>query len=106
MLITIAEAASVMGMMGGIAGMLVGSFAPSLTTGLYAPEGPEPPPTFNPVIWGAQKGTRRRNCFWRWWGCARILVRPVHNLAAQNDDTAVDDHGCGLEGDAWSLGGD
>jgi hypothetical protein len=45
-----------MGAVGGITGMLAGSLAPGILTGLYAFDGPEPPPTFSPVIWGSQQG--------------------------------------------------
>jgi cytochrome bd-type quinol oxidase subunit 1 len=45
-----------MGAVGGITGMLAGSLAPGILTGLYALDGPEPPPTFSPVIWGSRQG--------------------------------------------------
>jgi hypothetical protein len=47
---------SVMGLIGGILGMLAGLYAPEVVTGLYALDGPDPPPTFSPVVWGTQKG--------------------------------------------------
>src|SRR6516164_232783 len=55
-LLMIGGGACAMGAVGGITGMLAGALAPGILTGLYALDGPEPPPTFNPVIWGSQQG--------------------------------------------------
>jgi hypothetical protein len=56
-LLVVGGVASITGLIGGIAGMLAGLFAPEVTIGLYALDGPEPPPTFNPAVWGAQQGS-------------------------------------------------
>jgi hypothetical protein len=45
-----------MGLIGGIGGMLAGLFAPKIVIGLYALDGPEPPPAFSPLLWGSQQG--------------------------------------------------
>ena len=52
-LLKIGGSACAMGAVGGITGMLAGSLAPGMLTGLYALDGPEPRPTFSPVIWGS-----------------------------------------------------
>jgi hypothetical protein len=48
--------ACALGAVGGITGMLAGALAPGILTGLYALDGPAPPATFSPVIWGSQQG--------------------------------------------------
>jgi hypothetical protein len=53
---TIGGGALALGGLGAISGMLAGSFAPGIVTGFFALDGPEPPPTFNPVLWGVQQG--------------------------------------------------
>ncbi len=48
--------ACVVGLCGGAIGLLVGVFAPGIATGLYALDGPDPPPSFSPVAFGLQFG--------------------------------------------------
>jgi hypothetical protein len=47
---------SVFGLLGGAAGVLLGVFAPTVATGLYALDGPGPPPSFSPVLFGLKTG--------------------------------------------------
>lgn len=41
---------------GGLMGMLAGASVPTILVGLYALDGPEPPATFSPMIWGLKQG--------------------------------------------------
>src|SRR5262249_5679055 len=48
--------AMALGLLGGLAGVLLGVVAPTVATGLYALDGPEPPPSFGPILFGLQTG--------------------------------------------------
>jgi hypothetical protein len=56
-LVIVAVSGSTFGLFGGAAGILLGLFAPAVATGLYALDGPEPPPSFSPVLFGLKTGT-------------------------------------------------
>jgi hypothetical protein len=53
----VAVSGSMFGLFGGAAGILLGLFAPTVATGLYALDGPEPPPSFSPVRFGLMTGS-------------------------------------------------